>query len=290
MLNCNCRYCAFLLAAVLLVSVASFASPQKNKNPAPAAPLLTRTTTRHETQRLGYGGTVTIVGAPQGSITIEGWPRNEVDLTADIELHAESEEDLARLAAVNNFIFADDNNHLSVLTTGTHDKTVMRRVGKDFPKRLLGLPWKIDYQLRVPAATDLEINGGRGAINVNGVEGAIRITSPQSDADLTFSGGIVSAIIALGTVRLHIPVRSWRGAGADVQLASGDLIVDLPAGFNGDIDASVLRSGKIENNYSGLESRERPGLTDKTIRGRAGAGGASFKFTVGDGTIHIRRT
>ena len=42
---------------------------------------------RHERRRLGYGSTVAIVGAPQGSITVQGWPRNEVEITADIELH-----------------------------------------------------------------------------------------------------------------------------------------------------------------------------------------------------------
>lgn len=278
--------------SLLLVpwGLVSIALAQKNKvsaNPASAS-LLTRTTTRHEVRRFGYGGTVTVVGAPVGSITVEGWPRNEFELTADIQLQAESEEDLARLATVNGFIFDEDANHLSILTTGTHDKTVMRRV-KDFPKRLLTAPWKIDYRLHVPASTDLEISGGRGAINVSGVEGTMKITAPQTEANLTFTGGFVSTTIALGSATIHIPVRSWRGAGANVQLAAGDLTVELPPGFNGDIDADILRSGRIENSFPGLEQRERPGLTDRVIRARAGAGGASFQFTVGDGTINIRK-
>ena len=70
----------------------------------PAAPLLTRTTTRHETRRFGYGGMLTIVGPPAGSIAIEGWQRNEVDIIADIEWHANTEQDLTRLAAIENFV------------------------------------------------------------------------------------------------------------------------------------------------------------------------------------------
>jgi len=65
--------------------------------------------------------------------------------------------------------------------------------------------------------------------------------------------------------------------------------VDLPVGFNGDIDADILRIGKIENSHPGLEVRERPGLTEKVVRARAGAGGATLKFTVGDGTISIKK-
>ena len=65
--------------------------------------------------------------------------------------------------------------------------------------------------------------------------------------------------------------------------------MELPPGFSGDIDAEILRTGKIVNTYEGLASREKPGITERTVRGRAGAGGAYFKFTVGDGTVYIRR-
>ncbi len=51
----------------------------------------------------------------------------------------------------------------------------------------------------------------------------------------------------------------------------------------------VLRNGKIVIDYEGLASREKPGITEKTVRARAGAGGAFFKFTVMDGTVNIRK-
>ncbi len=280
-----------LIAIAVLLSVPAFASPQKSKSiTAPVLPLPTRTVSRHEVRRFGYGGTVTVVGAPQGSITIQGWSRNEVEISAEIELHAESEEDLARLAAINGFIFQEDVNHFSLLTIGTHDKSYLRRIAKNFPKKLLGLPWKIDYQLRVPASTDLEIHAGVGPIKVDGVEGAIVLTAPQTDATLTLTGGMVVATVASGTINVHVPVRSWHGSGADIQLAAGELNLDLPVGFSGDIDADILRSGRIGNDFPGLEARQSPGLTETAIRGRAGAGGATLKLTVGAGSISIKKS
>ena len=279
---------------MLVVSTLLLTSPLlafQKSNPVNANPvlLLTRTTTRHEVRRFGYGGTVTIIGAPKGSITVEGWSRSEVEVTADIELLAESEGDLNLLAAVNTFVFDEDTNHLSLLSTGTHDRVFMKRVAKDFPKRLLNLPWKIDYRLHVPTSTDIEINAGSGAIKLGGVEGAVRLSATESETMLTLTGGIVSATIAAGNVRVVIPVRSWRGSGADIRLAAGDLTLELPAGFNGDIDADILRSGKIVNSYEELQPREKPGLTDQIVRARAGAGGASFKFAVGAGTLYITK-
>ncbi|HYV10500.1 MAG TPA: hypothetical protein VE980_06380 [Pyrinomonadaceae bacterium] len=277
--------------AILFISILlSFAGPVFSQKPsAPEIQLLTRTTRRQETRRFSYGGTVTLIAAPRGNVTVEGWSRNEVELTADIELQGPTEADLDQLATVNTFVFDEDLNHLSVLTTGTHDRAYMKKAAKNFPKKLLNLPWKIDYRLRVPINTDLEVNAGHGALKLSGVEGALRLSATEGDTSLSLTGGTVTTTVAAGSITLNIPARSWRGAGADIRIASGTINVDLQPGFSGDIDAEVLRTGKIVNTFEGLASREKPGITERTVRARAGAGGAYFKFTVGDGTVNIRR-
>src|ERR1044072_2337224 len=252
-------------------------------------PLLTRASTRRETRRCSYGGTVTVIGAPRGSVTVEGWSRNEVELTADIELKAPTQADLDQLAIVNGFVFDEDLNHLSILTTGTHDRVYMKKSAKNFPKKLVNMPWKIDYRLKVPVNTDLEVNAGHGEVKLSGVEGALRVSATESDTALTLTGGVVSTTVTAGSITFTITGRSGRGGGADIRIASGTINVDLPAGFSGDIDADVLRTGKIVNGYEALQSREKPGITERTVRARAGAGGPFFKFTVGDGVVNIRK-
>jgi len=230
-----------------------------------------------------------LIAAPRGSVTVEGWQRNEVELTANIEIKGPTETDLDQLAVVNNFVFDEDMNHLSILTTGTHDRVYMKRTAKNFPKKLLNMPWKIDYRLRVPVNTDLEINAGHGEVKLSGVEGGLRVSATESDTALTLTGGTLSTTVTAGSITLSIPSRSWRGAGADIRISSGTINVDLAAGFSGDIDADVLRTGKIVSTYEGLASREKPGITERTVRARAGAGGAFFRFTVGDGIVNIRK-
>lgn len=280
-----------LLALILLVTsnYSNTAVAQQKKAVAQnRTPQLVRTTIRHEVRRFVYGGTLTLVGAPQGSITIEGWPRNEVDISAETQLRADTEADLDLLAAVNGFVLDDDANHIRVLSVGTHDKTYMRKA-KKFPKTLLGLPWKIDYRIRVPVSTDLAIDAGRGPIKLAGVEGIMRLSAAESETNLTLSGGSLTAVIGIGKVTLHIPSRSWRHGGVDIQVAAGELTVELPPGFNGDLDASILRIGRIDDSYGGFEAREKPGLTPQNIKGRSGAGGALLKLTVADGLINIRK-
>ena len=277
---------SLLLLTILLLSATPVFS---QKTAVPELQLLTRTSTRRESHRFNYGGTVTLIAAPRGSVTVEGWSRNEVELTANIELKGPTEADLDQLAAVNNFVFDEDMNHLSILTTGTHDRVYMKRTAKNFPKKLLNMPWKIDYRLRVPINTDLEVNAGHGEVKLSGVEGALRISATESDTALTLTGGTISTTVTAGSITLSIPARSWRGSGADIRIASGTINVDLQPGFSGDIDAEILRTGKIVSTYEGLASREKPGITERTVRARAGAGGAFFRFTVGDGMVNIRK-
>jgi len=278
---------------VALLFISAFASPrvaaQKEEKSGPApSQLVTRTTPRHETYRLPFGGTVTLSAAPAGSIIIEGWQRSEVDVTASIELQAPSAADLDRLAALNTFVVDEDTNHIRILTTGTHDRSLMKRMAKNFPKALIGLPWKIDYRIKIPALTDLSIDAGNGPIKLSGIEGTIRLNALDSVADLSLTGGLVQATIQSGAVNFSIPARGWHGLGAEIKLASGNLNVELLPGFSGDIDAEVMRIGEIKNSFSELTPRERNGITQRSMRARAGNGGATLTLTVGDGTIQIR--
>jgi hypothetical protein len=151
------------------------------------------------------------------------------------------------------------------------------------------MPWRIDYHVKVPAMCDLEINAGRGALVVTGVEGALRINAGGGpDSLFALSGGDVEATVASGPFTVRPTARSWRGRGLRLRLASGDLTVELPAGFSGDVDAEVLRAGRVENTHTGLAPRERTTPTERSLQGRAGNGGATLSFTVGDGTLRIK--
>src|SRR5919107_1104012 len=120
---------SLLLLAILLVPATPVFSQQ---TVVPDLQLLTRTSTRRETRRFHYGGTVTLIAAPRGSVTVEAWSRNEVEIRADIELKGPTEADLDQLANVNSFVFDEDLNHISILTTGTHDRAFMKRSNKKF--------------------------------------------------------------------------------------------------------------------------------------------------------------
>ncbi len=246
-----------------------------------------QTTYKTQTAELGVGGTVTIIGAPKGAITVEGWNKNEVEVTAEVEIEAANEADLATLAAVSGFAIDEQFGHTRIMSIGTNDKDYLKRVAKKFPKRLMNTPFKIDYKIKVPQYCDLDINAGTGDLKISKIEGAMQIKAFESNASLDLIGGTISATFGTGNVDVKINSRSWRGKQAIVQIASGNLNVQFPQLMNAEIDASILRSGKIENLLSSLKPRNLSKFSEKSMIAKAGNGGALLSFTVGDGTLKM---
>lgn len=269
----------FIAFAIFVFSAICFAQTSQ---------LIKRTSYKTDSIEFGAGGTISVTGAPNGSISIEGWNKNEIEVTAEIEMQAASEADLAQLTTVNSFVIDQGFNTTRIVSVGTFDKDYMKRTAKKFPKNLLGLPFKIDYKIKVPRYCDLNINGGIGDFTLSGVDGEIFVKYVNSNAKINLIGGSLQATFGEGTVDVTIPTRSWRGRFADIQLAAGTMNVQLPLSFNAEIDAAVLRSGQIENSFNELKPKTRNAqFTEKSISAKAGNGGVPLKFTVGDGTLKI---
>lgn len=248
-----------------------------------------RTTYKTDKFEFGVGGTFSVIGAPNGSIKIEGWSERAIEISAEIEMQAPTEADLDRIAKVTGFITEESTGHTGVISTGTHDKKFLKNFDKKFPKNLLNLPFKIDYVIKVPKYCELIVDGGKGDLTITNVEGNMKINYLESNANIHLVGGAILATVGAGTVDLTIPSRSWRGSLVDVQVANGNLNLSLPPGLNADFDAVILRNGKIENGFSGFVPKSRKvEFTEKAIAAKSGSGTVPLKFTIGDGTMKIK--
>ena len=268
----------------LLILFGTFAAFMSAQSP------IKRTTTKTDKFDFGAGGTVAIVGAPVGSIRVVGSNKNEVEITAEIQLQAATEADLARLAEVTGFVTDETIARTGIISVGTNNKLGDKKLWKKFPKNLLNLPYRIDYVVSVPRYCDLEIDGGKGDVSVTGVEGSLRANLLETNAKFEVSGGTTAITVTSGSVDVAFGVRGWRGRSATVLVASGDLKVKLPSNLSAEIDAMVLRTGAIENAFPDLKPRDRKvQFSDKAVLAKAGVGGAPMKFTVGDGRLKIER-
>lgn len=167
--------------------------------------LLKRTTYKTDKVEFGVGGTITILGAPNGSIEVEGWKKNEIEVTAEIEVQAKNQEDLVKLSEVTGFVLDIGLSHTRIISVGTHDKKYLKKVAKKFPKELRQMPFRIDYKIKVPVYADLEITGGNGDFKLSRVEGMMRINMLETNAKLDLLGGMVLATFGKGNSRYNDP-------------------------------------------------------------------------------------
>jgi hypothetical protein len=275
------KYQRFVVTALLVLAAAVAGYGQ-------AAGTIKRTTHKTDRMPFGVGGTLAVVGAPHGSIRIEGWSQNEVDISATIHIEASNEADIAKLSQVTGFALQETLGRTGVVSVGPNDKKALRKFDKKFPKHLIGAPFRIDYVIKVPRYTDLQIDGGSGDLHIEGVEGTFRVNVLNGNSTIDLVGGGLLGTFGSGTVNITIPSRSWRGRFAEVNLATGDLNVNLPSGLNAEFDANILRTGKIDNLFSSFKPRDRKAdFTERSIAARSGAGSIPLKFTVGDGNMKI---
>ncbi len=277
MKNLKASVIAFLLLfCALAVTTASAQTPG----------LLKKTTYKTDRFDFGSGGTVSVIGAPTGSISVEGWQKEEIEITAEIEVQGANEADLAALSQVTGFTLDESLGRASIISVGIHSGT--KKARKKLPKHLANLPFRIDYKIKVPRYSDVSIDGGNGNLSVAGIDGTLRINFLNSDAKLDLVGGSTYATFGAGTVEVNIPSQNWRGRSADIQIAKGDLNVSLPANISSEIDATVLRTGKIENEFAQMKPRSRNVVfTEKSVVARSGSGAVPLKFTVGEGTLRL---
>src|SRR5438445_3852632 len=134
------RFRAIALSAAAIILIVSGQSSAQLK----------RTITKTDRFDFGAGGTVTITGAPNGAIRVIGTSKNEVVITAQIEIQAASEADLAKLGEMTGFVTNEDVVRTGIISVGAHNKFGQKKLPKNFPKSLLGQPFTINYVINVP--------------------------------------------------------------------------------------------------------------------------------------------
>ena len=152
------------------------------------------------------------------------------------------------------------------------------------------------------AGSDVQASTGNGRVRVVETEGPVRVSTGNGDVEVrnvkarvhvSTGNGDVDVVTVEGPVEVSsgngdIDVRmSALRARDDMQFStgSGDVMLTLPANYNGEIDAST-GNGSMRSDF---DLKIKGQLNPRRIRATIGSGGPMLRMSTGNGQFELRK-
>ncbi len=212
---------------------------------------------------LSSGGKFTLANV-NGSVQVEGWQRDEVEVRAVKTTEGDdSELDRVRI-------------EVQSAREGVTVRTHYPRDG--------GVPVFVDYHIRVPYRVLLsDIATVNGSVTIRGVEGTGEIHAVNGNVEVTDSAGRFGAHTTNGNILLEL-TRLADGAPMVLETINGSVVLALPPDAHGEIHARSMNGGF---------SSDLPALVKNAYGGRGfhgflGSGGGAITLRTVNGGIRVR--
>ncbi len=242
-----------------------------------------------------------------GSIQIRTWDRSEVEVTVekrasdeasaeDIEVRAEQDgnhvavEARIKPGAVVGGLFSLSHRSARLIVSLPATARVEARSG-DGSIDVEGVGGGVELQSGDGSIRGRELSGG---VLVQTGDGSVRLENVSGPLDARTGDGSIDVDGAFEALRLRTGDGSIRVAAApgsvartgwDITTGDGSVLLELPAGFSGDVDA---RTGDGRITTSGIElTRLDSEDGRRALRGRLGSGGSTVHVRTGDGSIRL---
>ncbi len=215
------------------------------------------------TYPLKPGGRVQVANV-QGSITVEGWDRAEIEVTAvQTPGTAEGGEPVVGVERGPDWISL---------------RTLYPADGAE--------PVRLDYYLRVPRQVLLdELLTVNGRVRVRDIEGRVVARTLNGDIEQERIAGSVTARALNGSIRLALRALPGRSAELSLETVNGDLLVLVPPRADADLELSTV-AGRVENQFV-LTASDSGSADGGMRRARLGRGGPTLKLRTVRGNIRI---
>jgi DUF4097 and DUF4098 domain-containing protein YvlB len=203
-----------------------------------------------------------------GDVTIEGWKKNEVSISA---VKKGNTKDLDRIQIVVDVDKYEGKNWIRVVTA--------------FDVFSLSLG-SVDYTIKAPSDAILEdIELVNGDLKVTGVTGYLSLGTVNGS--ITASGMAGNAWVETVNGNLDLSFDKMnKGQTVDLESVNGAILLRIPAKANAQVDAETL-NGNISSEF-GL-TVEKGEWIGRSMEGLIGSGGARITLETINGNIEIKK-
>jgi DUF4097 and DUF4098 domain-containing protein YvlB len=216
-----------------------------------------------QTYPLASGGQFVLQNV-NGSVRVEGWDRNEVEVRAV----KTSESDPRDLALVK----IDVESH-----PGEVDVHTLYPDGENAEVA-------VEYIVHVPYRVLLHsVRTVNGSVSVRGVQGAGELKSVNGNVEVLNSSGRFSAHTTNGNLHLELAGLT-DGAPMDLETVNGSVTLGLPSNASADLSVRNM-NGDVSSDIPVTSSVALPGA--QVLHGRLGHGGGPISLRTVNGGIRL---
>ena len=268
-----CRAGAVALAVAGVFAVPALAAQQRSAShllPQRVARAAKKANTIRKFQRtlpLPEGGVFSLANV-NGSIEIEGWGREEVQIVAEERIFADG----AETPGVKIDVLAQAG--------GVAVRTI-------YPGGE-GVDVSVEYRVRVPRRVRLAgVATVNGSVRVRGVEGDGQLRTVNGNVEMYDGAGRFDARSTNGNIYMELRGLGYTEPGdaapATLETVNGTVVLSLPAEINSDMDIRTL-NGDFSSELP-LERRVSAG--GRELRCRLGKGGSPLQIRTMNGAVRL---
>jgi hypothetical protein len=208
-----------------------------------------------------------------GSVRIEGWDRNEVEVTA------------VKIPQASGPAVIDDHSDLDSVKIDIQSQPRKIAVRTLYPHGE-GAEVAVEYRIHVPYRALLQgIATVNGAVQVRGVKGGGVLRSVNGDVDVRESSGRFSAQTTNGNVHLELR-KLIDGAPMNLATVNGSVVLGLPADARANLQVVNVNGSFV----SELPVTASDGaVSTREFHGRLGAGGGEILVRTINGGVRLVR-
>ncbi len=210
---------------------------------------------------------ITVDGRDNGGVTVHGWDKSQIQVTAMIQTQNESQADARDLAK------------------GINIRTDGGDVRADGPRGLgRRRSWSVSYELWVPRHTELRLNANNGGLEVDGVDARMDLETTNGGLMLADVDGDVRGTTTNGGVTVELSGDRWRGSGLDVRTTNGGVHLVVPTNYSARLETGTVNGGMDINFPITVQ-----GNIGRRLTTQLGTGGATIRAMTTNGGVTIRK-
>jgi DUF4097 and DUF4098 domain-containing protein YvlB len=137
----------------------------------------------------------------------------------------------------------------------------------------------------LPRGAQLKVSTGNGAVSIERAAGDVSAATGNGRVRVEGTGGTVRVTTGNGDVDDVTMTELRANEDMSFSTGSGGVRVTLPAGYNGELDATT-GNGELRSDF---ELKVQGRLNPRHIRATIGEGGSRLRLTTGNGRLEVRK-